>query len=116
VDVAALSRLTSGFSTGGQGRGILDSHGISVGGGAIVAPAASELRPLGWDMMPMATWWMSFSHFSQRFMFTVGCSVSGVERGLPGGSMVPLTEEERSGRDSGPEMAGNAAVCVPMVA
>ena len=40
-------------------------------------------------MIPAATWWMSLSHLSQRFKLKAGrCSISGVERGLPGGRVL----------------------------
>ena len=78
VEVADLSLLTSGFSMG-QGRGILETQGVSGEGGAITGERG------GPAMMPAATCWMSLSHLSHRFRLTAGLSVSGVERGLPGG-------------------------------
>ena len=79
VDVAPFSLLTSGFSIG-HGRGIFETHGVSGEGGQITGDRG------GPEMMPAATWWMSLSHLSQRFKLRGGrCSISGVERGLPGG-------------------------------
>ena len=82
VDVAPFSRLTSGFSIG-HGRGIFDTHGVSGEGGQITGDKG------GPEMIPAATWWMSLSHLSQRFKLKAGrCSISGVERGLPGGRVL----------------------------
>ena len=78
VEVADLSLLTSGFSMG-QGRGILETQGVSGEGGAMTGERG------GPAMMPAATWWMSLSHLSHRLRLTAGFSVSGVESGLPGG-------------------------------
>ena len=79
VEVADFSLLTSGFSMGGQGRGILDTQGVSGDGGAMTGERG------GPAMMPAATCWMSLSHLSHRLRLTAGFSVSGVESGLPGG-------------------------------
>ena len=83
VDVAPLRRLTSGFSMG-QGRGILETQGVSGDGGQITGERG------GPEMMPAATLWMSLSHLSHRLRLRGGrCSISGVESGLPGGSVRP---------------------------
>ena len=51
MEVADLSLLTSGFSSGGQGRGILDTQGVSGEGGAMMGDGDSG----GPEMMPAAT-------------------------------------------------------------
>ena len=43
----------------------------------------------------------------------VGCSVSGVDSGLPGGSTVPREEAEKRGSDRGPVAEGRPDVWVP---
>jgi len=81
VDVAPFNRLTSGFSIG-QGRGILDTQGVSGDGGQITG----DWGPGGPEIIPAATWWMSLSHLSHRFRLRGGrFSASGVDKGLPGG-------------------------------
>lgn len=78
VEVAAFSLWTVGFS--GTGRGILDSQGKSGEGGAC---NLGEGLLEGPATMPSATFWISLLHLSQSFNLDVGCSVSGVVKGLP---------------------------------
>lgn len=81
VDVAAFNLCTVGFS--GTGRGIFDSHGKSGEGGACTLGDGLGLLGIGPATMPSATFCISLLHLSHNFNFAVGCSVSGVVKGLP---------------------------------
>ena len=84
VDVADFNLCTVGFS--GTGLGIFDNHGKSGEGGAWILGDG-----LGPATMPSATCLMSRLHLSQRLSLVVGCSVSGVVKGLPWAGRFLLT-------------------------